>query len=179
MSDAAQLARTAREHLASALKALQSSPDVPDELLDVAEPIAEAMSILHRIERTDGANLEGREGALANVRAALEKIQKVSEYHPASDVVMEAVAASLSKVHALTRYVPPAPAAEPSTRIEPAAQSRANPQPIPAPPAAQQVPVAAAPKPVMTQAVPSRSPPSPRAPPSRTRARAASAPRAR
>jgi Tfp pilus assembly protein PilZ len=162
MSEAAQLARTAREHLASALKALQSSPDVPDELLDVAEPIAEAMSILHRIERTDGANLDGREGALANVRAALEKIQKVSEYHPASDVVMEAVASSLSKVHALTRYVPPAPApAEPSTRVEPAAQSRANPQPIPAPPAAQQVPVAAAPRPVMTQAVPQPQPSEP------------------
>jgi Tfp pilus assembly protein PilZ len=149
MSEAAQLARTAREHLASALKALQSNSNVPDELLDVAEPIAEAMSVLHRVERTEGANLEGREGALTNVRAALEKIQKVSEYHPATEVVMEAVASSLSKVHALTRYVPPAP------------EPRATPQPIPAPPAAQQVPIAAAPQPVMTQAVPQPRPSDP------------------
>src|SRR5512133_2768597 len=140
MSEAAQLARTAREHLASALRALQSNSNVPEELLDVAEPIAEAMSVLHRVERTDGASLEGREGALANVRAALEKTQKVSEYHPATEVVMEAVASSLSKVHALTRYVPPA------------AEQRATPQPIAAPPAAPPAPIAAAPQPVMTQA---------------------------
>jgi Tfp pilus assembly protein PilZ len=141
MSEAAQLARTAREHLAAALKALQSNTNVPTELLDVAEPIAEAMSVLHRVERTDGANLEGREGALANVRAALEQIQKVPTHHPATEVVMEAVASSLSKVHALTRYVPPA------------AAPRATPQPIAGPPAVQQVPIAAAPQPVMTQAV--------------------------
>ncbi|MEP7125017.1 MAG: hypothetical protein ABJE95_29070 [Byssovorax sp.] len=141
MSEAAQLARVAREHLAAALKALQSNTNVPTELLDVAEPIAEAMSVLHRVERTDGANLEGREGALANVRAALEQIQKVPTHHPATEVVMEAVASSLSKVHALTRYVPPA------------AAPRATPQPIPAPPAVQQVPIAPAPQPVMTQAV--------------------------
>ncbi len=141
MSEAAQLARSAREHLAAALKALQSNSNVPTELLDVAEPIAEAMSVLHRVERTDGANLEGREGALANVRAALEMIQKVPTHHPATDVVMEAVASSLSKVHALTRYVPPAAAPRPT------------PQPIPGPAAVQQVPIAAAPQPVMTQAV--------------------------
>jgi Tfp pilus assembly protein PilZ len=153
MSEAAQLARVAREHLAAALKALQSNTNVPEELLDVAEPIAEAMSVLHRVERTDGANLEGRELALANVRAALEKIQKVPTHHPATEVVMEAVASSLSKVHALTRYVPPAPA--PAAVAQPvyAAPPRATPQPIPGPPAVQQVAIAPAPQPVMTQAV--------------------------
>ena len=142
MSEAAQLAKAAREHLAAALKALQSNTDVPSELLDAAEPIAEAMSVLHRVERTDGANLEGRDQALLNVRAALEKIQQVAQPHPVTEVVMEAVASSLSKVHALARYVPPAPAA-----------ARPSPQPIPGPAAVQQVPVAAAPQPVMTQAV--------------------------
>ncbi len=151
MSEAAQLAKAAREHLAAALKALQSNTNVPPELLDVAEPIAEAMSVLHRVERTDGANLEGREGALVNVRAALEKTQKVSTHHPATEVVMEAVALSLSKVHALTRYVPPAPA--PAAQPAFASPPRPTPQPIPGPPAAQQVPIAPAPQPVMTQAV--------------------------
>jgi Tfp pilus assembly protein PilZ len=151
MSEAAQLARAAREHLAAALKALQSNTNVPTELLEVAEPIAEAMSVLHRVERTDGANLEGREGALANVRAALEKIQKVPTHHPATEVVMEAVASSLSKVHALTRYVPSL--AAPAAQAVYTAPPRATPQPIPGPPAVQQVPIAAAPQPVMTQAV--------------------------
>jgi hypothetical protein len=151
MSEAAQLARAAREHLAAALKALQTNTNVPTELLDVAEPIAEAMSVLHRVERTDGANLEGREGALANVRAALEQIQKVPTHHPATEVVMEAVASSLSKVHALTRYVPSLIA--PPTQAAYAAPPRATPQPIPGPPAVQQVPIAPAPQPVMTQAV--------------------------
>ena len=147
MSEAAQLARAAREHLAAALKALQTNTNAPPELLDVAEPIAEAMSVLHRIERTDGANLDGRELALVNVRAALEKLQKVPTHHPATEVVMEAVASSLSKVHALTRYVPSLQAPVVATPPRP------QPQPIAAPPAVQQVPIAPAPQPVMTQAV--------------------------
>lgn len=152
MSDAAQLARAAREHLAAALKALQSDNNVPEALLDVAEPIAEAMSVLHRIERSEGANLDGREGILVNVRAALDKTQKVTEDHPATELVMEAVAASLSKVHALTR-VPLPQAAAPAPAAPAAAPQRPSPQPIPAPATAPHVPVAAAPQPVMTQAV--------------------------
>ena len=147
MSEAAQLARAAREHLAAALKALQTNTNAPPELLDVAEPIAEAMSVLHRIERSDCVNLDGRELALANVRAALDKLQKVPTHHPATEVVMESVASSLSKVHALTRYVPSLQA--PTVATPP----RPQPQPIAAPPAVQQVPIAAAPQPVMTQAV--------------------------
>jgi hypothetical protein len=57
------------------------------------------------------------------------------------------VASSLSKVHALTRYVPSLQA--PTVATPP----RPQPQPIPAPPAVQQVPIAPAPQPVMTQAV--------------------------
>ncbi len=142
MSEAVQLAKAAREHLAAALKALQSNADAPTELLDVAEPIAEAMSVLHRVERSNGVNLEGRDVALVNVRAALDKLQQIPLNHPATELVMDAVAASLSKVHALARFVPPQ-----------AAPPRPTPQPIPGPPAVQQVPVAAAPQPVMTQAV--------------------------
>jgi hypothetical protein len=124
MSEAAQLAKAAREQLAAALNALQSNAHVPAELLDVAEPIAQAMGVLHRVERSNGQNLEGRDGALENVRQALQQIQKVSAHHPAIDVVMEAVATSLGKVHALARYTPPiqAPAVRsPSSPPRPAA----------------------------------------------------------
>ena len=49
------LAKAAREQLALALNALQNNTDVPDELMEVADPIAEAMSVFHRIERSQGA----------------------------------------------------------------------------------------------------------------------------
>ena len=145
MSEPVQLAKAAREQLAAALSALQTDDNVPDELLEAAEPIAQAMSVLHRIERTSGANLEGRDGALVAVRTALERLQKVSSTHPAVEIVMEAVAKSLSKVHALARYTPPA-----------AAQHVPPPQPIAKPiPVTQPVPVMHAPaQPVPVQTVP-------------------------
>src|SRR3954468_17060083 len=105
MTEPVQLAKAAREQLAAALNALQTS-DVPDELVDAAEPVAQAMGVLHRIERTEGANLEGREDAREAVRSALGRVQQVDSSHPAVEQVMEAIAASLSKVHALVRYRP-------------------------------------------------------------------------
>src|SRR5262249_46439856 len=83
MSEAVQLAKAARELLAGALNALQADDQVPGELLEVAEPIAKAMSVLHRVERTSGQNLEGRDTVLLNVRSALEKVQKIDSSHPA------------------------------------------------------------------------------------------------
>lgn len=115
MSEAVQLAKAAREQLAAALNALQSAPNIPDDLLDsLAEPIAAAMGVLHRIERTNGAELDGRDQALAGVRSALEKLQVASESYPTLEAVMEAVAASLGKAHALARFTPPTPAPAPA-----------------------------------------------------------------
>ena len=54
MSDPVSAARAARENLARALGALQS-PGLPPQLMSVAEPIAHAMSALHRIETSNGA----------------------------------------------------------------------------------------------------------------------------
>jgi Tfp pilus assembly protein PilZ len=153
MSEPVQLAKAAREKLAAALNALQTQDDVPSELLEVAEPIAQAMSVLHRIERTHGENLEGRDGALSSVRAALDLLQKIATSHEAVDVVMEKVAGSLSKVHALARYQPPvaqpapqpAPVAQPAPQPVPVAQPQPAPQPIAAAPVVQ---VAPAPQPI-------------------------------
>ncbi len=180
MSEPVQLAKLAREQLAKALNALQTS-DVPDDLVDAAEPVAQAMGVLHRIERTNGADLEGREGALEAVRSALGRVQKVDSSHPAVEQVMEAIAASLSKVHALARYTPPAPAAPvqaapvtaPLPMYEPAPQPvvavqpvyaapRVAPQPVyapppqpvyAAPPQAAYAPPPAAPKPIAASPV--------------------------
>src|SRR5579871_3549912 len=112
MSEPVQLAKAAREQLAAALNALQTA-DVPDELVDAAEPVAQAMGVLHKIERTNGASLEGRQEALDAVRAALGRVQKVDSSHPAVERVMEAIADALSKVLALKRYEAPVPMGNP------------------------------------------------------------------
>jgi Tfp pilus assembly protein PilZ len=157
MSEPVQLARSAREQLAAALNALQSNAAVPPELEDLAEPIAEAMGILHRIERSSGQDLNGRDLVLSRVRDALNKLQALTTDHPVVDVVMEAVALSLSKVHALTRVsarsaAQTAPAAAPAPPPAPAPAAAPAPPPAPAPAAAP------APAPVVPQHAPAPAP---------------------
>ncbi|MBK9261114.1 MAG: hypothetical protein IPM54_15065 [Polyangiaceae bacterium] len=141
----AQLAKMARDSLTAALNAIQSCDDAPDELFDAAEPIAQTITILRKIERGGGAMLDGRDIALKNVRKVLADVQAIDSGHPAADDVLEAVAASLAKVNALARWKggqpsvpPPAPAAAPA----PAPAPVAAPAPAPAP-----APVAAVPQP--------------------------------
>jgi hypothetical protein len=147
MTEPVQLAKSAREQLAGALNALQSNAHVPDELMAVAEPIAEAMGILHRVERSNGVELDGRSEALGHVRAALDQLQKVTAHHPAVDTVMEAVATSLSKVHALARYIP--------------AASQGAPKAAPPVPASPVVPIGQPKAPAAPPAAPQARPPTP------------------
>src|SRR5262245_46592231 len=106
MNDPVSAARTAREMLAQGLAALQS-PGVPPQLMDVAEPIAQAMSALHRIEATRGAAVaETGSIALDAVRRALAMLQGSAGAHPAVDSAMEAVAGSLGLVHGLSAARP-------------------------------------------------------------------------
>ena len=76
MSDPVSLARAARENLARGLSALQG-PSVPPQVMVVAEPIANAMSALHRVEATHGAaRLEAGPAALNAARHALALLQQ-------------------------------------------------------------------------------------------------------
>ncbi len=117
MATADVLAKSAREKLATALNALQNSSDPPVELLELAEPIAQAMGILHRIERSRGNDLTGRELVSSHIRGTLDKLQQMTVSHEALDAVMEQVAGCLAAVHQLTRLplpgAPPAPASSP------------------------------------------------------------------
>ena len=106
MANPTELANKARTTLMSALQALQTE-DVPDALQGIAEPIAETMGILHRIEKTGNADAEECSKALNNVRGALDSLQNVGEPHSAVDQAMEAVAGSLSKLFALNKSVRP------------------------------------------------------------------------
>src|SRR5690348_11163543 len=115
MPDIATTAKSARESLARGLSALQSDPSVPPHIVELATPIAQAMSALHQIERSNGTMLTPHaENALQNVRSALSSLQAQPTQHPAIQAAMEAVAGSLGLVHAINKLVQPAaPAAQP------------------------------------------------------------------
>ena len=157
MSDAATTAKTAREALARGLSALQSDPNVPPELLDLAAPIAQAMGALHAIERSKGTQLVPHaEVALNHTRTALSQLQNQPPTFVAVSQAMEAVAASLASVHALSRMAAPAPVAPAAVQPpEPAPIPLQNPRPpTPAPFQPAPTPQAAQPRSAPQQPVP-------------------------
>ncbi len=113
MSDPTSSARAARESFARGLNALQT-PGVPPALLACAEPIAQAMSALHRIEASGGGEMAtAAPMALDAARRALAQLQAAGDAHPAVSQAMEAVASSLGVVHQLSNLAK-APAAAPA-----------------------------------------------------------------
>ncbi len=119
MSDIATTAKNARESLARGLSALQSDPSVPPHIVDLATPIAQAMSALHQIERSNGTQLTPfADTALTNVRTALSALQTQPPNHPAIAAAMEAVAGSLGLVHAINKLAPQAAAQAPTAPVQ-------------------------------------------------------------
>jgi hypothetical protein len=145
VSDLVTSAKTARESLARGLNALQSDPNVPAQLVELAAPIAQAMGALHQIERSGGGQLMPHaETALNNVRNALAQLQAQPASHPAVAQAMEAVAASLGLVHSIHK-ASATPARQPSQPnvppqvVQPAAQQvPQHTQPVPQQPFPQQ-----------------------------------------
>jgi hypothetical protein len=118
--DLVTMARTAREGFARGLGALQT-PDVPPPLTAAAEPIAQAMGALHRIESSGGAELaHAGPNALIAARQALSQLQSVPTQHPAVLQAIEAIAGSLGLVHQISQLagqasVAPIPPTRPSS----------------------------------------------------------------
>jgi hypothetical protein len=150
VSDAVTLARTARESLARGLNALQADPNVPQRLLELAAPIAQAMGALHQIERSGGTQLApNAPTALAFLQTAVAELQAQPPQYPAVAVALEAVAAALGSVHTLARAAAPPPAQpapvpvqqrqapRPQTAPSPVAPAHAQQQAAPAPRAAR------------------------------------------
>lgn len=135
MSDPVSLARAARENLARGLGALQG-PSVPQHVMAVAEPIANAMSALHRIEASHGAaQVEAGPAALQAARHALAMLQQQPPGLPAVDQALEAIAGSLNLIHQLAQgaaQAPPNPAFGGTVAMAPATQP--SPQGWQAPP---------------------------------------------
>ncbi len=126
MSDPVTTSRTARESLARGLNALQADPSVPPHLVELAAPIAQAMGALHQIERSSQL-VPHAEVALTHVRGALAKLQAQPANHPAVAAALEAVASSLSLVHALGKMAN-GPAPQPAPAPAPAPQAAPPPQ---------------------------------------------------
>jgi hypothetical protein len=124
MSDTISQAKEARAILADALNALQADASIPDELLAVASPIAQAMGALHAIERT--GDLSTAVKARSYVREALNLLQKQTSDHQAVSQATEAVASSLGTVFSLAKRA----------ENQPTAQAPVH-QPAPAPQAEQ------------------------------------------
>jgi uncharacterized protein (TIGR02266 family) len=178
VTDPVSAARAARESLAKGLQALQSDPNVPKHLVELAAPIAQAMGALHQIEKSNGTALTPHADlALNNTRGALAQLQQNPNAHPAVAQALEAVAASLGQVHQLSKMAQ-GPALSPTVPAQQAVNP-AQPAPAPAPqaapapqPAAQaarpatapmQAAAAPAPQPV-AQARPQQGGPNPYAP---------------
>ncbi len=124
MADTKELANKARTTLSQALSALQAD-DVPEALLDVAEPIAKSMGVLHKVEKGTGGTIEEVDQALENVRKALDQLQQVGVDHSAAEAAMEAVAGSLSKMFALSKALK----ADAPTKPDHNAEAKAEPKP--------------------------------------------------
>jgi outer membrane biosynthesis protein TonB len=147
VTDPITTSKSARESLARGLNALQADPTVPPQLAELAAPIAQAMGALHQIERTQQLAPHA-DVALNHVRGALAQLQAQHANHPAVNQALEAVASSLSLVHALTRM-----AAGPAAGQAPPQQ-----QPPQQPPQPQQQPPQ---QPVHTQAMQQKAAPAP------------------
>jgi PilZ domain len=165
MSDPVTAARAARENLARGLGALQM-PGVPPQLMSVAEPVAHAMSALHRIEASHGAAVaEAGPAALAAARQALATLQVSAGQHPAVDQALEAIAGSLSLIHQLAQ--PQAPAVSPFAGTVAGGQPFAQPgyQPHAAPATQPSQAMAYQPRPEQAPQVAYAQPPVQAAPP--------------
>jgi hypothetical protein len=198
MSDPVSLARAARENLARGLGALQS-PNLPPQVMAVAEPIATAMSALHHVEASGGAARgEAGPAALNAARHALAMLQQQPPGYPAVDQALVAIAGSLNLIHQLTVAPAAAPAAAfggtvamppgaaPPTQPSPQAWGQQPPQqayqqPAPAyqqPPPPFPAPAAHPPQQAYPQPAPAyqQQPPAYQAPPAHQQAHAAAPP---
>ncbi|HHH30724.1 MAG TPA: hypothetical protein ENK57_20605 [Polyangiaceae bacterium] len=118
MADPTELANKARATLSKALQAIQAAPDVPEALMEIAEPIATTMGVLHRVTKGT-ATKDEVQGALDTIRQTLDTLQGLNVDHDAIDDAMEGVAGSLSKLFALARAMPADPPPKPATPANP------------------------------------------------------------
>ncbi len=114
----AQTAKTSRENLGKALAALQEDPNIPPDVLAIAQNVAQAMAALFEAERspTEPEGKAAVKRALGVVGQTLALLQDVRATHPGIQVATASIASTMSALYPLTTVAsirPPAPAQPP------------------------------------------------------------------
>ncbi len=125
-------AKEAREALGSALEALQKDENIPQDVLAVAQNIAQAVGALFEAERAS-SEPDGKSSvrsALGSLSQTLALLQDVRGEHPGIAVATEVIAKSMSTLYPLTTVPSKAPSARPSAAGQ---QSPAVPKAAPVP----------------------------------------------
>lgn len=123
-------AKNARESLSKALEALQTSDNIPQDVLDVTSHIAEAVGALFEAERasTEPDGKSSVRAALGSLSQTLALLQDVKSEHPGIAVATGVIADSMSGLYPLTTQpsrIPP-----PDAHAAPTAVPGAAPVPL-------------------------------------------------
>lgn len=100
----AMTARAARENLGRSLAALQEDPNIPPDVLAVAQNLAQAVGKLFEAERAT-SEAEGKaavKAAMGLVGQTLALLQDVREQHRGIQMATETLAGSMSQLYPLT-----------------------------------------------------------------------------
>ncbi|MAQ18219.1 MAG: hypothetical protein CMN30_25910 [Sandaracinus sp.] len=100
----ADQARASREELGKALEALQQDPNIPDDVMAVAQNIAQAVGALFEAEKAS-SEPDGKasvKAALGNLSQTLALLQDVKSTHGGVDVATQTIAQTMSKLYPLT-----------------------------------------------------------------------------
>lgn len=119
-------AKEARENLGKALAALQEDPNIPPDVLAVAQNIAQAVGALFEAERAS-SEPDGKscvKNALGSLSQTLALLQDVRETHAGIQTATETLAQAMSLLFPLTtaptRHPPARVSAPPSGSLPPA-----------------------------------------------------------
>lgn len=107
----AATASSSREHLGKALEALQQDPNIPDDVMAVAQNIAQAVGALFEAEKAS-SEPDGKssvKAALGNLSQTLALLQDVKSEHAGVDVATKSIAETMSKLYPLTTVPSKAP----------------------------------------------------------------------
>lgn len=134
-------AKEARESLGKALAALQEDPNIPPDVLAVAQNIAQAVGALFEAERAS-SEPDGKscvKNALGSLSQTLALLQDVRGNHAGIQTATETLAKAMSLLFPLTTAPtrhPPAPenAVAPAFPGAPAVPAASRPAPPPSPP---------------------------------------------
>jgi uncharacterized protein (TIGR02266 family) len=104
-----------RELLGGALEALQQNPDLPDEVMSVAQNIAQAVGALFEAERAS-SDVDGKASvkhAMGSLSQTMALLQDVDESHAGVEQATQTLARVMSKLYPLSQVPSLRPSARP------------------------------------------------------------------